>query len=154
MLVVLALMHSMSCAIMNVATGVYFFIRRRKAPAENAASKTKRTVELRLYFLSVKVFLGGVLTLAVQSIFYKLQVEGRMSPARTLIMVNVQLLLLDILICTNPWLLIAMSKPVRQQLFWSIPHLRAVSEASGRMFRVRSSVSGSSHVQTISQGRS
>jgi hypothetical protein len=59
-----ALLKSTSCALMEAATGVYIFYRRRTAVTTSTLST--RGMELSLYFLSLKVFAGGLVTLFVQ----------------------------------------------------------------------------------------
>lgn len=59
-----AFVKSLSCGIMEAATGVYIFCRRRLAVV--AGTNNTRKTELRLYLLSVKVFLGALITLFVQ----------------------------------------------------------------------------------------
>lgn len=64
MLVVVSLATTLSCGIMEVTTGIYIFYRRQKAVA--STTKTNKGMELSLYMLSLKAFLGGLVTLLVQ----------------------------------------------------------------------------------------
>lgn len=59
-----ALLKAASCALMEGTTGVYILYRRRKAVTTSTHST--RGMELGLYFLSLKVFAGGLATLFVQ----------------------------------------------------------------------------------------
>ncbi|KAH7712639.1 Serpentine receptor class gamma-5 [Aphelenchoides avenae] len=135
LLVVISFATTIAGAVMEVTTGIFIFRRRKAMPA---SGKSTRGMELGLYLLSLKVFAGGLITLLVQIVFFLLHTQAEMTPMRTLVLINIQLFVLDVQVCSNPWILIAMSRSVRRELWSYIPLTpRPIKADADRAFSVR-----------------
>lgn len=74
----------------------------------------------------------------IKIVFFLLHTQAEMTPMRTLVLINIQLFVLDVQVCSNPWILIAMSRSVRRELWSYIPLTpRPIKADADRAFSVR-----------------
>lgn len=59
---VVALATTASCGFMEATSGIYIFIRRRKSVS---GMKDTRRMEVQLYLMSLKLFVGGLMILCI-----------------------------------------------------------------------------------------
>ncbi|KAH7704979.1 hypothetical protein AAVH_27821 [Aphelenchoides avenae] len=98
----------------NAAIASKLFLRRRHLHLSTAQVEDTRDTEVKLFLLTLIVFVYNISTCVCQVCFY---VGGRsISNEVVFLLLNVQTFGEDLHVCTSPWFLILMSTAVRTEL--------------------------------------
>ncbi|KAH7711158.1 hypothetical protein AAVH_21545 [Aphelenchoides avenae] len=98
---------------MNVAIGSKLFLRRKRLNVGAARVEDTRDAEIKLFLLTLIVFVYNISTCVCQVYFY---VGGILPKDDVVVLLNVQTFGEDLHVCTAPWFLVLMSAAVRTEL--------------------------------------